>query len=473
MIRFADRFEEVDDEYLRARGEDVQNLGNQVYSRLRNVAPRTIDRDQKVILVGTLVSISDISDIPSHQLAGIVSTEGSPLSHTAVLAKALGVPAVMGVGHLLEIPDGLTVIVDGYQGQVILDPAPSVLDEFNRLIAKESSLAESLARFRDLPAVTTDGFRVHLRANTGLLADITPGLTHGAEGIGLYRTEIPFIVHPSFPSEEEQVAVYTSVLEAYHDQPVYMRTLDIGGDKPLPYFPFEEENPALGWRGVRFTLDNSVIFMTQIRAMLRAASDRHDLHILLPMIGSVAEVDAFTALLKDASGQLEEEGVAIRPPKVGVMAEVPASISILPFLKGKIDFVSIGSNDLTQYLLAIDRNNPRVTNLFDHVHPAVLEAVEEIVRRADSLKIPVSVCGEMAADPCAALLLVGLGIPSLSMSSFSIPRIKWMIRSVSLEEAREQFRMARQCPDPAQVRQRVREFLISKGLVELFELVEN
>ncbi|MDF1753630.1 MAG: phosphoenolpyruvate--protein phosphotransferase [Verrucomicrobiales bacterium] len=469
VVHFTTRFEEMEDEYLRARGEDIRNLGSRVYARLRNVESPKIAKGDKVVLAGSLVSISDIAEYPIEQLAGIVSKEGSALSHTAVLAKALGVPAVMGVGHVGDIPDGALMIVDGYQGQIFINPAKSVIAEFRRLIAIESSLAKELAKLKELPAESTDGFRIHLHANTGLLADITPGLTHGAEGIGLYRTEIPYIVHGSFPAEEEQVEVYRSVLDAYAGMPVYMRTLDVGGDKPLPYFPFEEENPALGWRGVRFTLDNSVIFMTQIRAMLRAAGEHHQLHIILPMIASVTEVDSCLSLLETALEQLKEEGIPVSRPRMGIMAEVPASIAILPFLKGKIDFVSVGSNDLTQYLLAVDRNNTRVSALFDHVHPATLQAVEEITIRSRALGIPVSVCGEMAADPCSALLLLGLGIDSLSMSAFSIPRIKWLIRTVSRKEAEEQLAFVKQCSGPAAVRVLLKEFLVSKGLGRLFE----
>ncbi|MDF1812937.1 MAG: phosphoenolpyruvate--protein phosphotransferase [Verrucomicrobiales bacterium] len=468
VIHFSSQFEAMEDEYLRARAEDIQNLGNRLYARLRNVEVPKIQSNEKVVLVGGLISITDIAEYPVEQLAGIVSMRGSALSHTAVLGKALGLPVVMGVAHGGELPDGELIIVDGFQGQIFVDPQPSVVDEFRRLIASESGLVKELSKLKELPAETVDGARIRLFANTGLLADISPGLTHGAEGIGLYRTEIPFIVHGSFPSEDEQVEVYRSVLKAYKGMPVYMRTLDIGGDKPLPYFPFEEENPALGWRGVRFTLDNSVIFMTQIRAMLRAAGDSNDLHITLPMIGSVPEVETFLRLLESALEQLNEEGFAVVRPKAGIMAEVPSAIAILPFLKGKIDFVSIGSNDLTQYLLAVDRNNPRVTNLYDHIHPATLQAIETILTHTRGMEIPVSVCGEMAADPCGATLLLGMGIDALSMSAFSIPRIKWLVRSVTRAEAVEQLSIAKQCPYPAEIRKQLREFLCSKGLERLF-----
>ncbi len=466
---YAARFEAVEDEYLRSRGEDIHNLGSQIFAHLQDSCPIEIAEGEKVVLFGRLVSIADIAAHPIENLAGIVSMEGSALSHTAVLAKALGLPAVMGVGYVADLPEEEPVIVDGHQGQVLLAPSPAVLEEFSRLIEREQSLLQDLAKLKDLPAETPDGFRVHLYANTGLLADMTPGLRHGAEGIGLYRSEIPFLVRESFPSEDDQYEVYRTVLEFYAGKPVCMRTLDVGGDKPLPYYLVEENNPALGWRGVRFTLDNSAIFLTQIRAMLRASSGIDNLQIMLPMVSSVSEVDAFAVLLESARQQLREEGIVTGHPKVGIMAEVPAVIPILPFLKGKIDFVSIGSNDLSQYLLAIDRDNPRVAERFDHLHPAILHAIEEIVSHTRVLGIPLSVCGEMASDPHAVVLLLGMGIESLSMSAFSIPRIKWLLRSVPREAAEHQLGLAKRHAEPARIRAQIREFISEQGLGSLLE----
>jgi len=469
VAAYAARFEEMGDDYLRARGEDIRNLGSRVFARLRDSAPTKISPGERVVLFGGLVSIADIAAHPVESLAGIVSMEGSALSHTAVLAKALGLPAVMGVGHVGDVLEDAHVIVDGYQGQVLLSPSPAVTAEFSRLIELEQSLLQDLAKLKELPAETPDRFRVHLFANTGLLSDITPGLRHGAEGIGLYRSEIPFLVRDAFPSEDEQCEVYRAVLEAYADKPVCMRTLDVGGDKPLPYYLVEENNPALGWRGVRFTLDNSAIFMTQIRAMLRASAGLDNLQIMLPMVSSVAEVDAFATLLASAREQLEEEGVATARPQVGIMAEVPAVVAILPFLKGKIDFVSIGSNDLSQYLLAIDRDNPRVAHLFDHLHPAVLHAIGEIVAATRALGVPLSICGEMAADPCAVVLLLAMGVERLSMSAFSIPRIKWLLRTVTTQAAAAQLALAKQHATPEATRAQLSQFLVAQGLSKLLD----
>lgn len=467
---FSEMFRAMDDPYLKARYEDIQHLGNKLFNAWRGEHPEqeTIPSGQPVVLVGAQVSVSDIANVPLEQLQGIVCFEGSSLSHTSVLANAMGVPAVMGVGALKGLQSNELIIVDGNEGQVILHPSEVVADEFRKLIQEEQQFRKQLDGLRDLPAETTDGVVIRLFANTGLLADITPGLKNGAEGVGLYRTEIPFMVRDSFPSEEEQLQVYERVFAAYDGKPVYMRTLDIGGDKHLPYFPIgHEENPALGWRGIRFTLDNIQLLMTQVRAMLRAADDQGDLHILLPMVTSTSELDTFRQLVADACEQLHEEGRVIREPKVGVMIEVPAAISQIPFWKNKIDFVSIGSNDLSQYLLALDRNNARVASRYDHVHPAVLHEVNRVVQLARENGIALSICGEMSSDPVAVALLLGMGVRQLSMSAAKLPRIKWLIRSVSIEQTEQLLHQALALDNVEAIRTLVSDALESLGLVEL------
>ncbi len=312
----ADVFLAMDDPYLRARHEDIRHLGNKLYSTWRGMRTSFEDDtpNRRTVLVGEQVSVSDIAQIPTKFLAGIVCFAGSNLSHTAVLANALGIPAVMGVGEIKGIINNDVLVVDGNAAQVIVRPNNSVLKEYKRLFKAEEQLRSDLQALRDLPAITLDGVRIQLYANSGLLADISPGLQAGAEGLGLYRTEIPFMVSDTFPSEEEQLDVYRQILQAYQEKPVYMRVLDIGGDKPLPYFPIQEENPALGWRGIRFCLDNSSLFMSQIRAMLRAAEGMENLRIMLPMVGSTSELVEFNRLLNDAMQQLEEEGVRVKRP---------------------------------------------------------------------------------------------------------------------------------------------------------------
>ncbi|MFA7552928.1 MAG: phosphoenolpyruvate--protein phosphotransferase [Spongiibacteraceae bacterium] len=468
---FSDLFLSMEDPYLKARHEDIKHLGNKLFNVWRGTNLKNkpqIKIDGQVILVGSQISISDIAAIPLEQLSGIICFEGSSLSHTAVLANAMGIPAVMGAEDAKYIQNEELLIVDGNEGQIINHPGKNVLKEFKQLITKRQRLDDQLAELYAQPATSTDGESVRLLTNTGLLADISPGLKNGAEGIGLYRTEIPFMVRNSFPTEDDQVFVYQKIFSAYQGKPVYMRTLDIGGDKQLPYFPISnEENPALGWRGIRFTLDNIQLLMTQVRAMIRAAETSGDLHILLPMISSSNELDAFILLLDDACEQLESEGINFKRPKIGVMIEVPAAISLLPFWAKKIDFISIGSNDLSQYLLALDRNNTRVAARYDQIHPAVLHEIYRVVKLAKKFKLPLSLCGEMASDPVAVFLLLGMGIRTLSMSATKLPRIKWLIRSIDISHAQQVLAQALTFEHAGQIRSLVQKEIISAGLSEL------
>ena len=468
---FAELFRAMDDPYLNARHEDIHHIGNKLYNAWRGIRPESVRTDRRIILLGAQVSVSDIAAVPTGMLMGIVCFEGSTLSHTAVLANALGVPAVMGTGSIRNLVNDSLLIVDGNSGQIIVNPAGPVLEEYRKLEDDQRFLLQRLEQIREFPAVTTDGTEITLYTNTGLLADISPGLRNGAQGVGLYRTEIPFMIRNSFPSEEEQVAVYRQVLAAYRGRPVHMRTLDIGGDKQLPYFPLgNEENPALGWRGIRFTLDNSQLLMTQVRAMIRASEGLDNLRILLPMISSSSEIDDFRDLLADAISQLRAEGGTAKRPKLGVMIEAPAAISQIPFWTGKIDFISIGSNDLSQYLLALDRNNPRVAARYDHVHPAVLLEIRRILELAGAHRIPVSLCGEMASDPVAVVLLLGLGLRILSMSATKIPQIKWLIRSLPISTAQQLALDALACMYPAEIHSRVETALNDAGMEEIFKL---
>ncbi|MDA0350415.1 MAG: phosphoenolpyruvate--protein phosphotransferase [Verrucomicrobia bacterium] len=454
----------LDDPYLRARHEDIVYLGNKLLAVWRGKSRKDTTLKGPLILVGAQVSVSEIASVPRKQLAGIVCFEGSALSHTAILANALGVPAVMGTGAIRALRDGEELIIDGTQGSVILHASDSVRAEFVNLLRGQRVIDAKLHMLKDEPAVTLDKVLVRLLANTGLLADIEPGLKNGAEGVGLYRTEIPFMIHDTFPTEDEQVLVYRQVLSAYAGKPVYMRTLDIGGDKPLPYLVFEEENPALGWRGIRFCLDNTSVLMTQVRAMLRADENLGNLHILLPMVSCTEELVAFWELLDNAFQQLIEEGVAVRVPPVGVMVEVPAAISMLSswVRSTRIDFLSIGSNDLSQYLLAMDRNNARIAARYDHLHPAVLREIRRVIDLARKENLPLSLCGEMASDLAAVVLLVGMGIKTLSMSAAKLPRVKSLIRSLTFEEASQLATEVLQLDSASAIRQLIKTRLATR-----------
>ncbi len=468
ILHFSEVFLAMEDPYLQARHEDIHHLGNKLFNAWKGTRASTHEVDVDIVLVGQQVSISDIASVAANRLKGILCFGGSGLSHTAVLANSLGVPAVMGTGRIGGLIDGQLLIVDGDQAQVHISPNKVLLNEYRKIIRESKALTRQLRNLRQEPAETTDKQEIRLYTNTGLLTDISPGLNNGAQGVGLYRTEIPFLIRDSFPSEDEQVNVYRQVLEAYDGKPVFMRTLDIGGDKQLPYFPIQnEENPALGWRGIRFSLDNNQLLMTQVRAMLRASERSNNLQILLPMVTSIQEIEQFKEILDDACVQLGSEGYVIVKPRLGIMIEVPALIAQIPFLAGKVDFISIGSNDLSQYLLALDRNNARVASRYDHVHPGVLLEIKRILESAKVQNIPVSLCGEMAADPVAVVILLGMGMRTLSMSAAKLLYIKKLIRSISIAQAEEIADRALQLNHPDQIRKLVGDELKKLGLAEL------
>ena len=439
-------FEQMDDPYLRAKSEDIRHIGNLVFSALRGEhnTPDVEALPDRMVLTGEGLSIADLTRYPQEKLAAVVCIGGAALSHVAVLASALGIPAVMGVSDLNRSEvNGAWAVVDGYRAQVIFHPSPELLKEYRRLERSERRLYKGLDALRNQPAETPDGERVVLYANTGLLADITPGLERGAEGVGLYRSEIPFMMHASFPSEDEQVGIYRHVLKAYAPKPVHIRTLDVGGDKPLPYYEIQEDNPFLGWRGIRFTLDNTAVFMTQIRALLRANIGLGNLSIMSPMVCDWHEVDAFRSLLVEAQAQLRDQGHEVELPPVGVMLEVPAVMTCLDELAERADYLSLGTNDFTQYWLAVDRNNPKVADLYDWLHPSVLRAIAYIVAFSQKKRIPLSLCGEMAADPAALILLMGMGVRKISVSAANLLKAKWVIRTIPAERARSVWKKTR------------------------------
>lgn len=458
-------FDDMDDAYLRERASDVRDLGRSILMHLQNQTAAPIQYPAQTILVGDEISAMQIADVPREKFAGLVSTTGSGSSHVGILARGMGIPATMGVSDLpVGRVEGREMVVDGYRGRVYVSPGSAVRSEYQRLAADDVALTHELQALRHVPSETTDGYLIPLYLNTGLVSESRPMGIEESAGVGLYRTELPFIVRDSFPGEAAQMANYRHVLELFAPRPVTIRTLDIGGDKPLPYFPMHEANPFLGWRGIRITLDHPEIFITQVRAILRASIGLDNLQLLLPMVSTVTEVDDALLLIRRAHEELTEEGYQVRMPPVGVMIEVPAAVYQSEALARRVDFLSVGTNDLTQYLLAVDRNNPHVAKLYNEYHPAVLRALLQVMTGARLHGKEVSVCGEMAGDPLATFLLIGMGVHSLSMGAGSLLRVKKVIRSVSKPRAREVLEIALQCEDAGAVRRLLLDTLEAMGL---------
>jgi phosphotransferase system enzyme I (PtsP) len=415
-------FDRMEDPYLRARAEDIRDMGRRVLIWLQTEVKASRQYPQRCILVGEAVGITEIVAVPGDRLVGVVSQHGSALSHTAVLARALGIPAVVGLAALpIGRLDGREAVVDGDQGRVYLQPSPAVVAAYQLRASEAEALAARLGALRDEPAETPDGVRVPLQVNAGFVAELAPALAHGAEGIGLFRTEFAFMARETFPVEDEQYPLYRTVLESFAPKPVTLRTLDVGGDKILPYFPMVEDNPFLGCRGIRFTLDHPELFLIQLRAMVRANAGLNNLRVLFPMISRVDEVDEALRLLNRAYRELVTEGRAVAKPLVGAMIEVPSVVYLTAALAKRVDFLSVGTNDLTQYLLAVDRNNAAVATPYDSLHPAVLHAIRHVVEEAHRQGKPVGVCGEIAGDPAGALLLLGMGADTLRGCEKTLP----------------------------------------------------
>lgn len=469
-LRYIAQFSAMDDGYLKERSRDIRELGQRVLRQLIEPDKVTLHPDEPVILVAKEADTGLLAEFPRQKLAGVVTELGGVNSHAAIVARALGVPALIGVEQLFgQRLDGQLMVLNANRGQLLVAPGPSVIEEYRSLIASEKAQQRQFASELNLPAITQDEKRIHLYINAGLLSGVENQLAEAADGIGLYRSEIPFMLEHRFPSESAQVKVYRQVLQAASKRPVVMRTLDVGGDKPLPYFPIKEENPSLGWRGVRFSLDHPELFLIQLRAMMRASAlEKAPLSILLPMVCCIDEIDMALAYFEQALEEMRAEFGANTPrPRLGIMLEVPALLFQLEEVAQRVDFVSVGSNDLTQYLLAVDRNNPRVSGLFDAYHPGILRALRRARSDCQQFGLDVSVCGELAGEPFGALLLVAMGYDQLSMNQGNLAMINYLLRRVSCGELQNLLTQALSQSDGQDVREVVREFLLSLGLSAL------
>ena len=467
MIEHIRHFERMEHSYLKERAVDVRDLGTRVlaYLQAANQEPRVYP--DQTILVGEELTATSLGEIPREKLVGLISVRGSGNSHVAILARAMGVPTVMGAVDLpyAKLQDR-EVIIDGYNGTVHINPLPEIKQRFQRVLDEDNALSRDLESLRDVPCVTLDGQRMPLWVNTGLMVDVTRSLGQGAEGVGLYRTEVPFLLRDRFPSEEEQRQIYREQLEAFAPKPVTMRTLDIGGDKALPYFPIEEENPFLGWRGIRVTLDHPEIFLAQVRAMLKANEDLGNLRIMLPMVCNTSEVDEALDLIHRSHRELAQDGLTGALPPIGVMIEVPAAVYQARALARRVDFISVGSNDLTQYLLAVDRNNSRVAHLYHSLHPAVLQALAYVATASQAEGVPISICGELAGDPGGAVLLLAMGYNSLSMNATSLLKVKKALLNLRRSEARSLLKEVMGLDCAQEVNARLERFLTEHGMAK-------
>lgn len=463
--KFAARFARLNDGYLKERAVDLRTLGQRLLFQLDDTILGPNTWPARFVLVADELSAATLAEVPTERLAGVVVRDGAANSHAAIMVRAMGIPTVMGADIQPQMLHQRMLIVDGYRGEVLVDPGPTLITEYQRVIGEENALSQLAEEEATQAARLKSGERIQVMLNAGLSPELEEKQGAWVDGIGLYRTEIPFMLQSGFPSEEEQVAQYQGMLQTFYNKPVVLRTLDVGADKQLPYMPISEENPSLGWRGMRITLDQPEIFLIQVRAMLRANAASGNLSILLPMITSLDEVDEARRLIDRAWREVEDGlGYAIPTPRIGVMVEVPSMIFMLPQLAGRVDFISIGSNDLTQYLLAVDRNNTRVAGLYDSLHPAMLRALSVIARDAQSAELDIGLCGEMAGDPMCVAVLVGLGYHHLSMNARSVARVKYLLRHITLEEAQALAQRSLEAQLVTEVRHQIAAFMERRGV---------
>jgi phosphotransferase system enzyme I (PtsP) len=459
------RFLTIDDPYLRERSKDIEDLGRQVLNQLLGESPHeSANFTEDTILIAADLSPQELLSFRQKKLRGLALSRGGRTSHTAILAKSFEIPMVIGLSEILDqVQTGDRLILDGNSGLVFKNPSEDILAEYKGLISEKKRLMRQLKGLKEKKSVTKDGHNLPLDANIGLLSDVELAKLYGAENIGLYRTEFPFIIRDAFPSEDEQVEIYEKIIESAEGRTVTIRTLDLGGDKFLSYFDAgKEDNPYLGWRSIRVSLDREDLFRTQLRAVLRAsASGRAKL--LFPMLCCIKEARRIAEILEEEKNSLSAAGIPFdKALPIGVMIEVPSAAKIMKHLLEIFDFISIGTNDLIQYLLAVDRNNPKVAPLYSPFHPAVLFTIQDIAAACRASGKTVSICGEAAGNPKCAYLFMAMGIDSLSMTPSSIPVIKKLIRRVTRRQAEEDLYRALDMTDEDEIEAFLEERLKSQ-----------
>ena len=432
-------FKSMDNDYMSARAADIEDIGNRLVKNLASDIEASHEYEAGTIIIAEDLAPSDTISMDITKIAGFATQIGGKTSHAAIIAKSRGIPAVVGCGvDLKSVQDGDSLILDGQSGSIIINPGKELVENFEA--KRESWLKELnlLKSLKDTSANTADGTEIHLLANIADSAEMENALEFGAQGSGLFRTEFLFLGRNDFPSEEEQFEFYKAVALKAKGKPVTVRTLDIGGDKQLPYFNFpEEQNPFLGYRAIRLCLDRKDIFITQLKAILRASAFGK-LKIMFPMIATMNEIQAAKAVLKEAMQMLKDQGVSFdNDIKIGIMIEIPSAAVIADLLAKEVDFFSIGTNDLTQYTLAVDRMNEKIKDLYDPFDPGVLRLITNVIEQGHKNQIEVGMCGELAGDPRATLLLLGMGLKEFSMSALSIPVIKNKIIKTNLADAQK------------------------------------
>jgi phosphotransferase system enzyme I (PtsI) len=439
LKKYVEVFSKLDDEYLRERLSDINDVGRRVLRNLLGKDRQSLDNlKEEVIIVAYDLSPSDTASMHKKNVIAFVTDIGGRTSHTAIVAKSLEIPAVVGLEEAtLQIKDGDLLIVDGSTGTVIVDPDKETLQRYESERAKTKEVAVSFLALKDLPAETQDKHRVKVAANIELPDEVPSVISYGAEGIGLYRTEFFYMNRTDLPSEEEHFEAYKFVAQAMAPHPVVIRTLDLGGDKFLSQLHIPKDmHPFLGWRAIRFCLARPDIFKVQLRAILRA-SVFGKLKVMYPMISGVEELKRANTMLEEAKSELRSRSVEFDENiEVGVMIEVPSAALTCDLLARQADFFSIGTNDLIQYSLAVDRANEKVAYLYEPTHPAVLRLIENIVKTGHTHNLEVAMCGEMAGEPAFALLLLGLGLDEFSVPPMVVPEIKYIIRKINLDEAK-------------------------------------
>lgn len=450
-----------EDEYLRDRAGDLRDVRRRVLRRLQGASTgRGANLKSNAVVVAKDLSPSDTIGLPVKKVAALVSDTGGKTSHTAILARSLGIPAVVGVpGASDALGDQELVIVDGVRGDVVGRPGVKTLRKYKVEERAYARLETELTALTDLPAVTLDHHAFELTANVDLPGEVDLAIAKGARGIGLYRTEFLFLAKGKPPSEEEQAHVYCQAAERMAPDKVIFRTLDLGADKVFPSEHQKEKNPFLGLRGIRLSLKDRALLRAQLRAMLRASVSRN-VKIMFPMVSGLEEVAEARAVVREVQREMSQRGVPFdEGVEVGIMVETPSAALLAEGLAREADFFSLGTNDLIQYVLAVDRTNPRVAHLYEPLHPAVLRTIGGVVEAAHKARIWVGVCGEMASDPLALLFLIGLGLDEISTTPFMVPQVKSVIRSVHFEDLRILARAMLKMPTAREVRHHVREFV--------------